>query len=153
MISEVLNALVLTFFATEYLLANEALGVGSDPQQKASRRGQQRTFAIFLVVVLVNVVERLSTVGIVMTTALHQFAHIPKILLAAVSYTAVLYYDCRRQAPNLQVTPFLWQVGAAFLYVLPVYPCLAVLISVGFVILIHVLEFLHINPQILNWPM
>ena len=132
MISEVLNALFLTYIATEY----SSVTLCALP---------------CLVVVAVNLVERLSFLGAAVSNVLHQFLHIPKVLFAAISFV-VLLYDCRRVHPTLRVLPYLQQVGLAFLYVLPVYPFLAVLISFGFLFIINIFEFLHLNEEILNWP-
>ena len=146
MISEVLNAIFLTYIATEYSLASQSLR-NSQIDWKHSRY-----VLPCLVVVAVNLVERLSLLGAAVSDVLHQFLHIPKVLFAALSYVVVLYYDCRRVHPTLRVLPYLQQVGLAFLYVLPVYPFLAVLISFGFLFIINIFEFLHLNEEILNWP-
>lgn len=149
MLSEVLNALLITYLATEYLVATQ-----QQPQPRAAVvlwHRRPRYVVPCVAVGLVNLVERLSF-GTALSRALHQFFHLPKILFAAGSYVIVLYYDCLRVQSTLQVAPFLKQVGLAFLYVLPVYPFLAVLISFCFLLVIHVVEFLHLPEEWLNWP-
>lgn len=161
MISEVLNALLLTYLATEYSVASHTVTIGrQETTATATSPGglrywrQPRYILPCLVVVIVNLVERLSFLGNAISGAMHEFMHIPKILFAAACYVVVLYYDCRRVSnqKTLRLVPFLQQVGWAFVYVVPVYPALAVLISFGFMIVINVFEFLHIDQQILNWP-
>jgi hypothetical protein len=150
MISEVLNALLLTYLATEYSIASHTIAFGRD--DTATRRSRHRHVLPCVVVGLFNLVERFSVLGSVVSDTLHQLFYIPKIIVAALLYVIVLYYDCRRVHTTLLVATFLKQVGVSFLYVLPVYPFLAVLVSFGFLFVITVFEFLHLNEDILNWP-
>ena len=154
MISEVLNALLLTYLATEYSTSSQSTWRRGDEGAAAFLRNlkQPRFLVPSFVVAAVNLVERLSFLGSAVSEALHQCLHIPKILFAAISYVVVLYYDCKRLHPSLEVPPFFKQVGLAFLYVLPVYPFLGVLISFGFLFVINIFEFFHWDEQILNWP-
>lgn len=154
MLSEVVNALFLTYLATEYLVSNQESHAPLQGRHLAWRDYWQRPRYLMpsAIVLVINVVERLSIGTTTASRVLHQFLHIPKILFAAASYVLVLYYDCRRVQSSLAVGPFLRQVGWAFLYVLPVYPFLAVLISFGFLLVINVFEFLHLDEQILNMP-
>eukprot|EP00977_Amphora_coffeiformis_P008207 scaffold1834_cov175-Amphora_coffeaeformis.AAC.13 len=158
MISEVLNALLLTYLATEYSVASSQSTImwrptgGEGANAFLRNLKHPRFLAPCVVVVVVNLVERVSFLGSAISKALHQFLHIPKILFAAISYVVVLYYDCKRLHPSLEVPVFLEQVGLAFLYVLPVYPFLAVLISFGFLFVINIFEFFHWDEQILNTP-
>ena len=159
MLSEVVNALFLTFLATDYLIAsNQELDAqpfnrsGSYPAARILFK-PQNLFAAICVVVC-NAVDRLSGLADWMQTALHKFLHAPKIIMVAFMYILVLYWDCRRlvHREDLSVTAFLRNVGVAFCYVLPVYPFLAVLISCGFFILLTIFDMLRINADILNWP-
>jgi len=158
MISEVLNALLLTYLATEYSVASSKSTMawrqsGGDGRTAFLHILQQPRFLVpCFVVVLVNLIERASFLGNVITETLHRFLHIPKILFAAISYIVVLYYDCKRRHSSLEAFAFLKQVGLAFLYVLPVYPFLAVLISLGFLFVINIFEFFHWDEQLLNAP-
>lgn len=158
MISEVLNALFLTFLVTEYLVAtNEA-----DPRGGGGRRGaasswtgrlwRARTAAALGALVLVNVAERTSGAAAALGELLHRLLHGPKIVLVALAYVLALYWDCRRVDRSLRVPPFLRRVAAAFGRILPVYPFLAVLISFGFLVVINVFEFLHLPLEYLNRP-
>ena len=154
MLSEILNALILTYLATDYLLSNQQSHALQSRSAVFLRDWKHPRYLLPCAVVLtVNVVERLlGTAGTTLGEVFHRFLHAPKILFAAACYIIVLYYDCRRVQTSLQVIPFLRQVGLAFLYVLPVYPFLAVLISFGFLLIINIFEALHIDEQILNWP-
>ena len=78
--------------------------------------------------------------------------HLPKVAFAALAYNVALYFDCKRAQPVLTVKTFLPIVGKAFLRVLPAYPFLAIVISFGFMILINIFEALHLNLDLLNWP-
>jgi hypothetical protein len=88
-----------------------------------------------------------------------------RILVAAVSYILVLYLDCRRQLLLQQrnqlplnhhhhhfMQDFIPALGAACLYVLPVYPFLAVLISFGFMLVMDVFELFRLPLDWLNAP-
>jgi hypothetical protein len=151
MISEVLNALLLTYLATEYSIASRTIAIGREDATSSGSRHRRHVLPCVLVGIF-NLVERCSVLGSVVSDALHQLFYIPKILVAALLYVVVLFYDCRRVHPTLRVAPFLGQVGVSFVYVLPVYPFLAVLISFGFLFVITVFEFLHLNEDMLNWP-
>ena len=70
MLSEVLNALLLTFLATEYLLANDVATVGSRHQPDWSKcLLRPQTLVMGGAVALVNVVERLSGAALFLAAA------------------------------------------------------------------------------------
>ncbi|KAL7581159.1 hypothetical protein ACA910_005949 [Epithemia clementina (nom. ined.)] len=158
MISEILNALFLTYLATEYLvISNQQLDRPSPQQQwKAGRQLlKHHNVAAALLVLLCNLVERFSGFSsslVWIQAGLQQFLHAPKILLVAFLYMITLYWDCRRVVRHLPLPAFVRQVGLAFCYVLPVYPALAVLISCGFFFLLTILDLLRIDANFLNWP-
>jgi hypothetical protein len=142
MISEVSNALLLTYFATEYLLVtNNSPNHGkADTSLLLSRRN----IVTVLVVALVNVLDRMSGLALFANELLQGFLHVPRILFAAAAYVMALYVDCRRVAVSLSILSFLRAVGTAFFYILPVYPFMAVLISFVFLFVIRLFELLHL---------
>ena len=146
MISEVLNALFITYVGTEYLLD------GVSTQKRLTKR--KSTFAILaFIVVFVNFIDRVTGAADVVNEALKGFLHTPRVVFAAVVYVVALYYDCRRVSrATLTLKTFLPLVGKAFLRVLPAYPFLAVAISFVFMIVINIFEALHLPLEILNWP-
>jgi len=187
MISEVANSVFLTYLATEYSLwtannnkSNNGPRAGSssfadalDQQQEDGKRQahaqQKRVITVALVVLGVNGVDRITGMGTTLAHSLavavghHQFWHIPKIVLAAGTYVASLYYDCRAavrrsHSHNHSDSRFSFRrdfaprVVKAFGRILPIYPILAVLISFGFLFVINVFELLHLSTDILNWP-
>jgi len=143
MISEVVNAILITYAGTEYLLKSNVHGY----------RKRNQPFQILLgLVITVNVFERITGAAAITRGFLSGFFHLPKIVLAALSFNVALYYDCRRSQPAQTVRTFLPMVGKAFLRVLPAYPFLAVIFSFGFMILINIFETFHLNLKLLNWP-
>jgi hypothetical protein len=148
MISEVSNALLLTYFATEYLLVTNNSPNGKDTSLLLSRRN----IVTVLVVALVNILDRLSGLAPFANELLQGFLHLPRILFAAAAYVIALYLDCRRVAVSLSFLYFLRAVGTAFLYILPVYPFMAVLISFVFLFVIRLFELLHLPLEWLNAP-
>ncbi|CAB9498035.1 expressed unknown protein [Seminavis robusta] len=143
MISEVVNALLLTYFGTEYLLAE----AGNLPKRKT-----QAFFYLVASVIFVNIFDRVTGAAEVINSLLQGFLHLPKVLFAAFAYVVALYFDCKKLQAALTVKTFLPLVGKAFLRVLPAYPFLAVVISFGFMIVINIFEALHIPLEYLNWP-
>jgi hypothetical protein len=153
MISEVLNALFLTYLVTEYLLASNMIDNmrrGADYWSKRILHVQNIGAALILAII--NVLERITGASEFAKDLFQGFIHAPKILFAAIVYILALRVDCLGVAPYLGWKAFLYKVGVAFLYVLPVYPALAVLISFGFLIVINIFEILHLNEDILNFP-
>lgn len=168
MIAEVVNALFLTYLATEYGGSwdsfspppgyNEAVA----DQKKIGKT--RRTIAVVAVVVLVNLLDEATGFGLVTHVIIDYYfkvLHVPKVVLAAAMYAMALYWDCqsavRRNSSNKQQqllfkTEFLPRVTKAFFRILPVYPVAAVLISFGFLFVISLFEFLHLPMSILNWP-
>ena len=150
MISEVSNALLLTFFATEYLIStNSNYSNKHDWKDLVSRRN----IAITAVVGLVNLFDRLSGLADFLNNLLQGFLHAPRVLFAATAYLIALYIDCRHVNVSLSLFgEFMPAVGTAFLYILPVYPFMAVLISFVFMVVIRVFEVLHLPLEYLNAP-
>lgn len=146
--SEVFNALLITYVATEYSLASSKKGGFSVKGFLTSRPNQ----AFLAFVVVINVLDRAIGATAFAKTIFEQLLHAPKILLAAVLYMLVLYVDCLRHSPNMTVARFLGKVGIHFLKILPLYPFLAVLISCGFMFVITAFEHLRLPLDWLNWP-
>eukprot|EP00656_Telonema_subtile_P021410 TRINITY_DN22449_c0_g1_i1.p1 TRINITY_DN22449_c0_g1~~TRINITY_DN22449_c0_g1_i1.p1 ORF type:complete len:247 (-),score=65.45 TRINITY_DN22449_c0_g1_i1:201-941(-) len=73
-----------------------------------------------------------------------------KVLTLLVVFGAACLVDVRRRIPEMSVQQFLSNAQAAVLLVLPVCPCLSVMMSVGFLVIITVLEKLRIDPHFLN---
>lgn len=149
MISEVLNALFLTYLVTEYLLASN---IDMRRADWSKRILHAQNIGTALILAIINVLERITGASDFAKDLFQGFIHAPKILFAAIVYILALRVDCLRVAPYLGWKAFLYKVGVAFLYVLPVYPALAVLISFGFLIVINIFEILHLDEEILNFP-
>ena len=148
MISEIANALFLTYLATEYVLVTQ-LDVRAS---WIDRLKQQRNIVVAGGVSLLNVLDRVTGAAHSLNDALSNFLHIPKIALVLLAYLGALYVDCRKVHRQLTTQRFAKAVGLAFLYVLPVYPFLAVLFSFGFFVVIVVWESLNLPDEWLNAP-
>ena len=151
MISEILNTIFLTFLLTEYLLASNVDIRRADWSKRLLTR---TNLSAALLLAVINVLERVAGVSSEsFKNAFQGFLHAPKIIFAAIGYILALRFDCHRISPRqLTWNTFLVKVCVAFVYVLPVYPALAVLISFGFLLVINIFEMLHLNEDILNWP-
>mmetsp|Transcript_4218 Transcript_4218/g.5551 ORF Transcript_4218/g.5551 Transcript_4218/m.5551 type:complete len:195 (-) Transcript_4218:191-775(-) len=152
-ISEISNALLLTYLATEYLVASNRLDVRQSADW-AAQLLKPRNVLAGLVVAALNLVERFSGAFDRIDVFFHAFFHAPKIIFAGSLYMVALYIDCSKvnHKSYLPVRLYLGKVGVAFCYVLPVYPFLAVLISFGFLCIITIFDLLRINPEFLQWP-
>jgi hypothetical protein len=98
---------------------------------------------------------------------LSQFIHVPRIVVAISSFVLTLYWDCRRNNHFSTITSNQHSAGAtttwsdqhflkllvqSFCRLLPIYPFLAVIISLGFLLVITIFERLHLPLEILNMP-
>jgi hypothetical protein len=146
--SEVFNALLITYAASEYTIASSSR-TGFSLQAFVTSRSNQSFVAL---VIVINLVDRLIGLALFLKGTVESLLHAPKIVLAAVLYMMVLYVDCLRHVPTLSPRVFGSRVGMEFLKLVPVYPCLAVLISCGFMVLISICEHLHVPLEWLNWP-
>jgi len=158
MISEVVNSLFVTYFASEFLVAESS---PTDKRRNDSWLGstkrfiQERFISLsfgICVVLLVNLLDHVSGIKEKANMVLQGFFHLPRILFAAVAYMTCLYCDIHRRAPLLSLSRFLAKVGWAFLRVLPAYPFLAVLISFVFLFVINIWEALGLPLEWLNAP-
>ena len=166
MISEVVNSVFVTYLATEYSAApTQRQGRGfygsdeEDDRKKKSRSQQRRILLVSCVVTAINLVDRLTGVGLLARVLVDKFLHLPKVLFAVLLYVAALYCDCRttvQRSLNHQQfdfkQDFLPRVTKAFCRILPIYPIGAILISFGFLFVINLFEMLHLSTDILNWP-
>lgn len=153
MISEVLNAIFLTYLATEYHLQHSATEYHGRQQSSLwSTFTRESTVGGFLVLATVNVVDRYSGAADFLKQLLERFLHVPKIVLVAFAYIMGLYMDCRRLDRKLDLSRYLRYLRLAFFQLLPLYPLLAVVISFGFLLLINLFEFLKLPLELLNMP-
>ena len=152
MLSEICNALLLTYLATEYwLLTNHHYYDNNNNNNK--QIVSQRNVVLFLIVGLVNLLDHLSGLALYANEMLQGVLHLPRVVLAAFAYLVALYIDCRRVYLSLQFRrDFVPTVMSAFCYILPVYPLLAVIISFGFMLIINLFEFFHWPLELLNAP-
>jgi hypothetical protein len=150
MISEVLNAIFLTYLATEYQVSHNR----RDGRLSSSLLLRPRLLLATVALTILNVLDRVSGAAHVANDLIQGVLHVPKILLVAILYVLALYLDCRQQQVHqpLETRKYLRILLHAFLQVLPVYPLLAIAISFGFLILINVFEVLHLSLDILNMP-
>lgn len=171
MISEVVNALFITYVATEYTVSSSS---SSSPPSDGNTTNsscfgllrlltqQQRRIALLAIaVVVVNVLDQVTGAGTIAHQVVDKFLHVPKVIFAAILYVLALYKDCKTAVTvhgsskstsfNFK-TDFLPRVLRAFCLILPVYPVAAVLISFGFLFVINLFELLHLPVSLLNWP-
>ena len=147
MISEVVNALFLTYVATEYLIANES----SFDRAKQSRLLKSQACVVLAFVGGLNVVDRVTGAHAIINKMIGGFLHLPKILFVSWAYILALFIDCRRVSP-IDFATYMKKVFKAFIYVLPVYPFLAVVISAGFLVVNTLFDALRIPEAWLNLP-
>ena len=168
MIAEVVNALFLTYIATEFTISSQSSSSHLDHQSNVDNDKQRRTnrvlwwFVLSLTVLFINLLDQVFGFGHVAHYILNHLPilHVPKVAIAALLFLTALYYDCRytvSKASNSKKqldlrTDFIPRVARAFVLILPVYPFLAVLISFGFLFVINIFEFLRIPVELLNWP-
>jgi hypothetical protein len=148
MISEVVNALFLTYVASEYLVAEDNV----QSRQKNRRALPHSTIVVGIFVVLVNILDRVTGALFLINDLLEGFLHLPRVLFAAVAYVVALFVDINRRGRRITLRDFLPRVGVAFLKVLPAYPFLAVMISFVFMFVINLWEALHLPLEWLNAP-
>lgn len=153
MISEIVNSLAVTYLATEYLTSSQA-SLSLSSWWSLLLQNRSNVIALVAIVIIINIFDRISGATHAIRELFDELYHIPiKPILVALAYVFTLYVDCRYRCDSkLQFNKFIKNVGVAFLYVLPVYPFLAVLISFGFLIVINIFEFFNIPLSILNWP-
>jgi hypothetical protein len=156
MISEVVNALCITYIATEYTLAScNSTTDGRQSWWKIFSRApkQQHLIGIVVIVVLINILDRVSGAAEFANEMFQGVLHVPKVILCALVYVIALYIDCRRYATPLRnFKTFSCLVGAAFCRVAPAYPILAVMISFVFMFVISAFEALKLPLEWLNMP-
>jgi hypothetical protein len=163
MISEIVNAIFVTYLASEYF-------VGPNTHRRSQQPAWLPLWILSLMVmILLNVLDRVSGATLWFQHFFQGLFHLPRILFAAVAYILFLYYDCRASiqssmtgTANTKKKPmgaesstststttsslsFTWQyflrhVGMAFCHILPLYPFLAVVISFGFLLVISVVR-------------
>ena len=73
-----------------------------------------------------------------------------KAFAVAVAFMLLCYFDVRRFRRGITASVFLRELAIALAYVAPLFPCLAVGISVVFFMLISLLEFVRVDPHVLN---
>ena len=163
MISEIINALALTYFATEYTLLTSSSssnsGYNNDRESTIQiiihlLTSKQQNIIIVIVFIIINIFDYIIDIAsIIQTTIFGNYFHISRIVLAAVLYFIALYYDVRTRNHTISFRrEFLPLLGMAILRVLPIYPFLAVIISFGFFFVLILFETIGIPEQVLNWP-
>jgi hypothetical protein len=153
MISEIANALFLTYACSEYLVGAEDLPSRRRQQQHHPTAILSRSTIILAVITLfVNVLDRITGAYEIANQLFEGFLHAPKIIFAAGAFVLALYIDVSIRVSRITWKVFLPKVGWEFLKVLPWYPFLAVLVSFVFLFVINIWEFLHLNTQLLNAP-
>ena len=202
MISEVCNAIVLTYIASEYLISEQqqtqddrkyknrssssssSSAAGASRFQQYQQRQRIKTILIFAVpiIILINILDRVTGAMDMMNQLLDGFLHLPRAIFAATLYIIALYVDVtilnRKETPTMTpvtvttttidgTTPssttttttiqvpikfFLKQVFVAFMYILPAYPFMAVVISFVFMFVINIWEALNLPLEYLNAP-
>lgn len=152
MLSEVVNALAVTYFATEYVLVSSKDNRGGEINSATRFITKSQNKFVIAIFFVVNILDRVTGVTATIHWALQGFLHIPKVVFAAVVFFTALYGDVRSNQKIDFRREFLPILGIAIIRVLPIYPFLAVLISFGFLFIITAFEKLGIPVEILNWP-
>jgi hypothetical protein len=165
MISEVVNALFLTYVASEYLVSEQCHSPSSSSRTVFGGVPVRPLILKMIVVVLiVNVLDRVTGAMTVVNRMLDGFLHLPRVCFAAVAYLVALHVDVTRsrglttttmtttRTSKMTLRTFASKVGVAFCQVLPAYPFLAVLISFVFMFVISIWEALHLPLEWLNAP-
>ena len=155
MISEVLNSLLMTYVASEYLIF-ESLSGRREPGVVSFLRARGKYISFLVTVVIsANLLDHHPTGGLHTTlfkTLVDDFLHIPKVVFAMIAYLIALYYDIHRVAPLLTFRQFAGKISWALLRHAPAYPLLAVLISFGFLFVITLWDMLGLPDAWLNAP-
>lgn len=147
-IREIVNALFLTYVATEWmLLSSNEIGKHQHDSFQVFLRILKHNKLFVVLVSFLNVVDIFKRMLPKLETSWQL-----RIILAATAYIMALYVDCKRRLPSLELASFLRKVALAFLRVLPIYPFLAVLISFVFLFVISIFETLHLPLELLNMP-
>ena len=73
-----------------------------------------------------------------------------KVIAVAAAFALACFLDIRRFARGLTARGFARELACALAYVAPLFPCLAVAISLGFFVLISLLELVGIDPHVIN---
>ena len=73
-----------------------------------------------------------------------------KVLAVAAAFALACFLDVRRFARGLTARGFARELAIALAYVAPLFPCLAVAISLCFFVLISLLEVVGIDPHVIN---
>jgi hypothetical protein len=162
MISEVVNALFLTYVASEYLVSEQCHSTSSSPRTFfGGVLVRPLILKMILVVLIVNVLDRVTGAMTVVNRMLDGFLHLPRVCFAAAAYLVALYVDVTRSRgltttttrnSKMTLRTFASKVAVAFCQVLPAYPFLAVLISFVFMFVISIWEALHLPLEWLNAP-
>lgn len=167
MISEVVNAIILTYFATEYKLVPQYNNNNNAQHQQQNKNVITNWFfgveniitkpqnkLIIIIFIAINSFDYIIGLTSIFHVTFDGFLHIPKILFAAIIYIIAIYYDVKRyDNHNMNIrNKFLPLLGVATLRVLPLYPFLAVFISFIFLFVITIFENLGMPIEILNWP-
>ena len=94
MISEVVNALFITYVGTEYLLETD----NSSTNKRLTQLLQSQAFRVVLgIVILLNVIDRVTGAAEVINDLLQGFLHLPKVVFAAMVFEAfVAHYNAPR---------------------------------------------------------
>lgn len=143
MISEVVNALCITYVATEYTLASDS---------RSWWKSRANLVCAAVIVVLINILDRVTGAAEFANELFQGLLHAPKVVLCALAYVIALYVDCRRHAPLLSLKTFSRHVGVAFCRVAPAYPIVAIIISFVFMFVISAFEALKLPLEWLNMP-
>mmetsp|Transcript_1813 Transcript_1813/g.3484 ORF Transcript_1813/g.3484 Transcript_1813/m.3484 type:complete len:197 (-) Transcript_1813:478-1068(-) len=183
MLLEAVNSVFLTFLATEYLLfdhevVQSATSNNSNGRHTKSSNIFRHLTATFIsqhsralrytsiLVLSINAFVHFHSAGVALAEWAHvkveALFHIPRIIVAMLSFLLALYLDCRQKYKcnsknQCNAAPwsnryFFRHLLQSFCRLLPVYPFLAVVISFGFLFIISAFEKLNLPLQILNMP-
>ena len=136
----------------------------------ASRHSRPIQYS-FMVAVVINIFAHFHVTGLAISQWIHGrvegLFHIPRVLIAMISFSVALYWDCRRvmglvsstNSSDRANTAPAWSNGfffrlllKSFCRLLPIYPFLAVLISFGFLFVVSFFEKMNLSTHILNNP-
>src|SRR6476620_8824103 len=103
MISEILNALFITYVATEYHLQAATSTPYQQQHQTTTSSLLWRPHILLggAITLIVNILDRVSGAIHVANDLLHEFLYAPKIVLVIAAYAVALHLDCKRIQPTL----------------------------------------------------
>ena len=156
---EVANALVITYFATEYLLKDQLRydrGVGESRGSVGASKAYQGGLLVWALVNLGYFVSKFfASAGNAGGASALGFRGLPSSLVLVAVFSAFLalcWWDVHRLKPDVSVKTFLRQTSVSALESLLILPLVSVGVALAFLVLIGILDAVHTSTVWLNSP-